>query len=154
VSRVVRRVRSVPIRNASETWAFIIDLLAPPDDAMRTELEIAGNVAAMLISEEHSAEAPILLSGCGPQVRVYTIHGDGAVDGGSANEMALTLTPSESWALRLPATGPDLALAEAAFDNLDHVTIYDPATEGASHDQSSHAGRGDRIHVDLDALEE
>jgi hypothetical protein len=150
----VRRIRSVPIRNASDTWAVIIDLLAPTDDAMRSELETAGNVAAMLISEEHSAEAPILFSGCGPQVRMYTIHGDAAVEAESANETALTLTPSESWELGLPATGPDLALAAAAVRDLDHVTIYDPAAGGASQEQSSHARCGDRVHVDLDALEE
>lgn len=154
MTRIVRRIRSVPIRNATDTWAVIVDLLASTDDAMRAELETAGNVAAMLISEEHSAEAPMLLSGCGPQVRVYTIHGDEAVDGGSANETALTLTPSESWELKLPATGPDLALAASAVCNLDHVMIYDPAADGASQEQASHAGRRDRIHVDLDALEE
>lgn len=154
MTRVVRRIRSVPIRNATDTWAIIVDLLAPTDDAMRAELETAGNVAAMLISEEHSADAAMLLSGCGPQVRVYTIHGDGAVNGGSANETALTLTPSESWELKLPATGPDLTLAASAVRNLDHVTIYDPAAEGVAQEQSSQAGRGGRIHVDLDALEE
>lgn len=154
MTRVARRVGAVPVRTASEAWEFIVGMITTSERSMHADLVTAGNAAAMLISEEHTSMAPILLSGCGPQVRIYTLHGDRALDDGSGNEMALNIMPSDSWELALPATGTDFALAAAEVGGLEHITIYDPTVEEPSADSSSNGDRRGRIHLDLGPLEE
>lgn len=153
MSRVARRIRAIPVRTATDTWEFIVDLIASNDRALRSELALAGNAAAMLIAEEHTAGAPILLSGCGPQVRIYTLHGDNALDPAVANELPLTLAASSAWQLALPTNEPDLELALTAIRDLEHVTVYDSAGGEAVVEPSSDRDREDRIHVDLKYLE-
>ena len=153
MSPTARRIRSVPVRTATDTWTFIVDLITSGDGAMRAELGRAGNTAAMLIAEEHTAEAPIILLGRGTQVRLYTLHGDDAVDGAAANELPLTLSPSSGRQLALPATGSDFDLAVTGTRGLEHIAIYDPTFGGASADPSANGQHQERIHVNLEHLE-
>ena len=96
------------------------------DDTIREKLVQIGNVASMLISEEHTAPNPIVPTGCGPQVRLYTLHGSTAIDGTNVNENSLTITAADTWQLSLPASGEDFDLAVAALMEVTNVDVYDP----------------------------
>ena len=81
-----RRFASVPERTASETWRAIVDSLDPPADE-RQILEAATGALSIVIAEEVTAMEPIVLTGCGPQVRVYTVYGQDSVDGDNVIEL-------------------------------------------------------------------
>lgn len=154
MTTIARRVRSIPVRTATETWALIVDMLTAADDTIRKELVQIGNVASMLISEEHTAPNPIILTGCGPQVRLYTLHGSAAIDGTNVNEQSLTITAADTWQLSLPASGEDFDLALAALSGVTKVDVYDPSAGSPSTTQTnSDTDAPRRIAVDLSALE-
>ena len=154
MTAIARRVRSTPVRTGTETWALIVELIAATDDTFRAALKAVGNAASMVISEEHTVTDPIVLSGCGPQIRIYTLHGSAAIDGAGANEAPLTITRGEAWQLSLPASGADLDLAGAALAGSAHIDVYDPSISTSiattHHTMSS---RRAPVVVDLSALE-
>ncbi len=122
---IARRIRANPVRTTGETWQFISDLICAHDDSMRTQLNEAANVAAMLISEEYTRFNPINVSGCGPHVRIYTLHGEAAIDDVDAKEDELRLTASDDWEISLPAEGDDFEIASRALSDVNHITVYD-----------------------------
>jgi hypothetical protein len=157
MTTIARRVRSTPVRTATETWAVIVDLLSSNDTVMRGDLHAVGDVAAMLICEEYPCDHPILLSGCGPQIRIYTLHGSAAIEGDLANESPLTITTGAAWRLSLPAHGADLRLAAPYLPDTGHVITYDPdANEFKAIAQTATVAPTTiprRVSVDLSALE-
>lgn len=123
---IARRIRANPVRTTGDTWQFITDLLCSHDDSTRTQLNEAANVAAMLIGEEYTRCNPINVSGCGPHVRIYTLHGEEAIDGTDAKEDELLLTASDDWGISLPAEDDDFEIASRALSDVNHITVYDP----------------------------
>lgn len=155
MTSVARRIKATPVRTASETWALMVELISAADDSIRTDLETAGNAAAMLIAEEHTQADPIILSGCGPQVRLYTLHASAAMDGAAANEQPLALnTPADDWKLALPATGVDFDIAQTAVEGNAHVCIYNPTQDSTREAAASVADVSPPVLVDLTALED
>jgi hypothetical protein len=116
-SVVVRRVASTPSRTASETWAFIISLLAPdPKSQVRAELAAATGVGCSAISSEATKEDPIIVHGTGPSVRVYCVFGDDAITGEAVNEDPLTQTPTEGdWLMSIPCPPEDLKWSQSSL---------------------------------------
>lgn len=108
-----RRVASVPRRMPAETWRRICDLVCQADDPARAELDSVLGVAALLISEEYTADQPIVFGGAGPQVRFYTVHNDEALEADLDDELPLAVAVTDGdWRVSLPARAPDLEWAE------------------------------------------
>jgi len=154
MTAMARRIRAIPVRTASGAWAFVVDLIVSGNDEMRPYLKRAGNAGAMVIAEEHTQLSPMVLSGCGPQVRIYTLHGPTAIDGDCANEQGLVITATEDWILAIPATGADFDLVDAALAGIAHVTVYDPDKSKASTASATAPRARGRVTVDLNALRE
>lgn len=152
---IARRIRSTPVRTSYDAWALIVDLVSASDDRFRSHLEGVSDVAAMLIAEEHTAADPMVLRGCGPVVRFYTLHGLASIEGTNANEQALQLEASDDWELALPASGVDFKLAEEGVAPAEHVSVYDTAESAAEPGpaKATTAPRG-RAAVDLSVLED
>lgn len=129
---VSRRIRAIPVRTSTETWRVVSQLLDGGSGALQPNLNQAANVAAMLISEEYTHKNPIILTGCGPRVRVYTLHAESAILGHSANELPLALNHGADWIVSLPGCGTDLALALDGLTGVDHVSAYDCATRSSA----------------------
>src|SRR5262249_10711616 len=110
-----------------ETWARIVELVSEPKSDARAELEGVTSVAAMLIADEYAMTEPITIAGSGSLVRVYTLHGDDAIAADLSDEDELSFDPTdgESWLLPLPASGPDVAAAEALLVSAPHVEVRD-----------------------------
>ena len=153
MTTIARRVRSTPVRTATETWEAIVGMFANPETSLCDTLAAVGNTAAMLIAEEHTCGSPIVLTGCGPQVRIYTLHGPAAIDGANENEQSISVTPSDGWQLRLPASGDDVRFAYEAVRGVDHVEVYDADTDNQSDPAPTQAAASRPIAVDLSALE-
>lgn len=126
---VARRLASVPCRTSVDTWRRVVDLVSADASPSRTELLSITSVASMLIAEEYTKTAPVTISGGGPLVRIYTLHGEDAIDHDLDDEAALAFDPTagDSWLLSLPAAGADVAIARAAVATAAHVVVRDLA---------------------------
>ncbi|MCY4087901.1 MAG: hypothetical protein OXG37_13730 [Actinomycetia bacterium] len=134
MSVVARRIASVPRRTSVETWRRIVELVTTDSSDARTELDSVASVASSLIADEHAKSWPITLSGSGPFVRIYTLHGDDAVEADLSDEAELSfdLTLGESWLLSLLAGGADFAVATKLVAGAPHVEVRDVGAATAS----------------------
>jgi hypothetical protein len=128
---VARRVASVPSRTSVQTWQRVVELVAADGSPARAELSSITSAASMLIAEEYAKVAPITISGGGPLVRVYTLHGDAAIEHDIADEPELAFDPTagEDWTLSLPAEGDDVEIVRAAVNGARHVEVRDVAND-------------------------
>lgn len=106
-----RRVASTPVRTAAQTWEKIVELLAPdPGCAARKELGAAAGIACSSISSEATKDAPIVVWGSGPRVRVYCAFDEDAITNDGVNEEALPKSPLKGdWQMSIPCLRDDLA---------------------------------------------
>jgi hypothetical protein len=116
---VARRVAAVPSRTSVQTWQRVVELVAADGSPARAELSSITSAASMLIAEEYTKAAPITISGGGPLVRVYTLHGDAAIEHDITDEPELAFDPTagEDWTLSLPAEGDDVEIVRAAVND-------------------------------------
>lgn len=107
---VKRTVASVPARTASETWAVIVDLIAPdPHSAAHRDLDAVAGVAASLITDEALRDDALVVHGAGPRLRIYCVYGDDAIEGDRASEGALSFVATDGeWNMSLPCAEEDL----------------------------------------------
>jgi hypothetical protein len=107
---MARRIISTPVRTASETWQKIASLLAPdPFSDARKEIEKVAGVACASISSEATKDAPIVVWGGGPRVRVYCLFDDDAITGENASEDALPKSPTDgNWKMSIPCPPEDV----------------------------------------------
>jgi hypothetical protein len=129
VSVVIRNIASVPVRTSVGTWKAIVDLLAPAPGLGRDELLAVTNAAAILISEEYTAQAPIIVvPASGARVRVRTVHGEDAI-ATQSEERALTVSPclGTNWSVSLPCGIDDVDEIRAALDAHTQITVRDLA---------------------------
>lgn len=153
MTTIARRIASTPVRTATETWSLIRDLMSVAGLNIAHQLGLAANAACMLIAEEHTKADPIVITGCGPLVRIYTLHGNDAIDGSTVNEQPLTISAKSDWRLAIPASGPDYGLAETALASAVHVTVYDPAATADDQSLADQPVGHQPLMIDLSALE-
>lgn len=130
MSVVSRQMPSVPVRTSVATWNAIIDLLTPPGANARTELTAVTSTAAMLIAEEYTREAPIvIMPATGDRVRIYTVHGTAAVDSEDPAPLATWPLADPGWRISLPCGADDLDDVRPALRAYPCFEIRD-TTEG------------------------
>lgn len=127
MSTVARRIRATPQRAASDAWQVIVDLIAPKDGPARRELIGVEGIASSLITTESPKDAPMVVRGKGPRVRLYCLYDDEAVSGDDANEGALAECPTDGdWVMSLPADADDVAwVREALAKKSERVKVRD-----------------------------
>lgn len=154
MSVVARRLASVPRRTSVETWQRLIDLVSADGSPARTELASITSVASMLIAEEYSESTPVTISGGGPLIRIYTLHGDDAIEHELDDEAELAFDPTDgdSWVLSLPAAGPDVEIARAAVAGAPHIEVRDVAEAERSAAAARTSPMPDLV-LDLEELE-
>lgn len=142
MSVISRRVSSVPVRTSVGTWNAVIALLTAPGQAARGSLEAITNIAAMLITEEYTRDAPIVITPpAGPRVRIYTLHGAAAIDGGEDESPLATWPLAESgWRLSLPCGIEDIDDIRTALAPYPHIDVRD-TTDGITVDVAAPAPR-------------
>jgi hypothetical protein len=142
-SVVARRIAAVPVRTSSETWHAIVDLLCAPGSAAHRDLTAITSVAAILISEEYTREAPIVvMPASGPRVRVQTVHGTEAIEHiGEETPLYGEWLTEAGWSMSLPCGAADLEEITAAVIGIPAVTVRD-MSEGITVQVQSAAGPG------------
>jgi len=139
-SVVARRIIATPARQASGAWAKMVDLLAPDQKSTaRKELESVAGIASSLISEEAFRDAPAVVRGKGPRVRLYCLYNDDAISGEDASEAPLATVPTEGeWKLSLPCPSDDLEWVQAALKNKStRITARDLSEPVTDEDEDS-----------------
>jgi hypothetical protein len=124
---ITRRIGSVPVRTGTETWHAIVSLIAEPGSEAQTRLNSITGIAAMLIAETYTQEAPvIIIPSSGSRVRVYTVHGDEAEET-TGDETALAYWPTSDtgWSISLPCGSDDLGFASARLASTPEITVRD-----------------------------
>lgn len=105
----------------------IANLLAPEAGAARDELDRASGVISMLIADEVTRDRALVVTGTGPQIRIYTVHGDDAVDGSSVSERPLSTVPTAgTWTLSVPVADEDAMWVGVELAGLPHIAIAEP----------------------------
>jgi hypothetical protein len=125
---VARRVASIPVRLASETWRRVVELVAPTNTAARDELLQVTGIAASLITREVMKESAIVVAGEGPRIRVYCVYGEDAIEGARVNEADLVSSPagSSTWTVSLPCPAEDLSWVQASLERISsRITARD-----------------------------
>ncbi len=113
---VARKVGATPSRPAAEAWQVIVDLLAPAASTARDELLSIEGIASSLIASQAMKDAPIVIYGSGPRVRIYCLYDEEAIEGEQANEQKLATCPTENdWAMSLPAPSEDINWVQSSL---------------------------------------
>jgi hypothetical protein len=126
-STIARQIAAVPARTSSETWQAIADLLARPGSVEHQDLTAITGVAAILISEEYTRDAPIIvIPASGSRIRLRTVHGMDAIEAIS-NERPLYgggLT-EPGWRMSLPCGTDDVEEMAVALAATPAITVRD-----------------------------
>jgi hypothetical protein len=109
----------------------------------------------MLVAEEYASVAPITVSGGGPLLRIYTLHGADSIEHDLDEETPLSFDPTtgDSWSLSLPALGDDVHTANEALTSAPHVTARDAAAIEASVSASTSQATARPFVPDIEELE-
>lgn len=151
---VARRIIATPVRSASEAWAVIVGLLAPQSgSAAHQELLAVGGIACSLITDETLRDAPAVVYGSGPRVRLYCLYDDEACTGENASEAPLTFdATAEEWQMSLPCHADDLDwVQEALKKRSTHVTARD-MTAAVEAEQSVTDNAANNVVVNREAF--
>lgn len=155
MSVVARRIAAIPARTSVETWNAVVDLLAEHGSSGRGQLAAVTNIGAMLIAEEYTSQAPIVVTTPeGPRVRIYTVHSLDAVDA-LADELPLATWPlSESgWAVSLPCGVADLDDVVEALTGHPQITARDVADGSAVQVSDGRMRTVTSLEVDVEEME-
>lgn len=113
-----RTFKSAPERDASRTWAAIVDLLTQGKSSdARTELLAVAGIAASVIADQAPKDAAITVTCDGPRTRIYCLYDDDAIEDSDANEGPLGFDPLKGdWRVSLPCLADDLAWVQNALN--------------------------------------
>lgn len=143
MSTVARRTfRSIPHRNALETWTAIVALLTQGQTGPAyNELIAVAGVASSLITDQTPRDAAIIVTCDGPRTRIYCLYDDDAIDGGDANEDKLGYNPlNGDWAVSLPCTAEELDWVSGALrKHSTRITARDSAETTTAKEESTAA---------------
>jgi hypothetical protein len=80
--KVQREIASIPVRSAGETWQAILELVTGSGSVDVDTLKAASSVMESLIADEHPATVPIVVKGHGPQLVIYCLYNEAAMEAG------------------------------------------------------------------------
>lgn len=150
-----RTVPSVPVRTSVQTWNAIVELLTASGDAARASLEAITNIAAILIAEEYTRDAPIIvMPATGDRVRIYTAYGTTAIECDNETPLATWPLATPGWRLSVPCGVDDIDDIRAALRPYPFVDVRD-VTEGFAVNAAASAPRpAGTVAINYDELEQ
>lgn len=149
MSTVARRIAATPARTAISTWSVISELLSKEGSTARSELNSIEGLAASLITDEVFRDAPVIVSGSGPQVRIYCVYGEDSVDGNGVNEDVLAFNATDGdWKMSLPCNAENLDWVTRELSNKsERITARDSAKDSGAR-KSAAAANAAQIDVE------
>lgn len=143
MSTVSRRdFRSIPHRDAHQTWSVIVDLLTTGSSnaSARHELMDVAGVASSVIADQGPRIAPIVVTCDGPRTRIYCHYDDDALDDSTSNEAALGFDALQGdWQVSLPVSEEDLEWVRSALKAKSRRVVARNKEDGIAVEDSSRA---------------
>lgn len=156
MSTVVRRnFRSIPHRDASTTWAAIVELLTCGGNGVgkRQELLNVTGVASSVIADQYPRDSPIVVTCEGPRTRIYCTYDDDALDDSATNEAALGFDAlNGDWQVSLPVAEEDLGWVQAALKQHSTRVVARDKDSGLQVEQQASSTAGNAIALDIDGF--
>lgn len=155
MSTVSRKLRSTPVRSASDTWKVIVTLLASDEESSaHKELMSVIGTASSLITSEAMKDSAVVCAGCGPRVRIYCLYNEDAITGDDANESALQHCPTdEDWELSLPCPPEDLDWVNRSLkEKSNRITARDMAERLGPKDKQNEKSASASAEVNMEAF--
>lgn len=145
-SVIARRIAAIPARTSTETWQAIADLLGSSGSTAHRELTAITSVGAILISEEYTSQAPIVVMPVtGPRIRIHTVHGMDAIEAiGEETPLYGGGLTESGWSMSLPCGTDDLDQMAAELATFPAITVRD-LREGLSVQESVSANAADVV---------
>lgn len=145
-----RTFRSVPQRDAVQTWSAIVDLLTQGKTGEnRSELLAVAGIAASVIAEQGPKDAAITVTCDGPRTRIYCLYDDDAIEGSSASEDVLGFNPLKGeWRISLPCPEDDLAWVQAALKKHSNRIIARDLNDAVSDKDSASVQKSEALVLD------
>ncbi|MEJ1095355.1 MULTISPECIES: hypothetical protein [unclassified Pseudoxanthomonas] len=143
MSTVSRRdFRSIPHRDAHQTWSAIVDLLTAGSNSAsaRTELMEVAGVASSVIADKGPSTAPIVVTCDGPRTRIYCYYDDDALDESTSNEASLGFDALKGdWQVSLPVGEEDLDWVKSALKAKSSRVVARNKENGIATEESNRA---------------
>lgn len=136
-----------------EVWKMIVDLISKADLVSREELESIGGIAASVIADETPKDAPIVVAGCGPRLRIYCLYGEEAIiaDGSSEEELSWEPTAGD-WRMYLPTSGEEIEWMKSELGKrTNRITAYNFEKEQPGTDRVPSPWASD-LAIDIEAF--
>jgi len=146
MTTVARIFVSIPHRSATETWAAIVDLIAPdPKSAARRDLEAVTGVACSCIADEALETDALVVYGSGPRVRIRALYGGDAIEGDGANESRLSVVATDGeWYMSIPCRPDDIEWVQrslkAASTRVFARALGEPVDDERDQDDATSSG--------------
>tara|TARA_R110000868_G_scaffold78505_1_gene223991 strand:- start:1135 stop:1596 length:462 start_codon:yes stop_codon:yes gene_type:complete len=100
--KVRRDISSIPRRSAEETWSAIVELVTGDGSVDQDQLMAANSVMASLITDEIFRENHLTMTGVGPRLIVYLLHGTNAMELGDDVDRLNWNPTAGDWSLFVP----------------------------------------------------
>jgi hypothetical protein len=137
-----------------ETWRLITALISTHRSGAREELERVAGIAASLIADEAPTEAPIVVAGCGPRLRIYCLYGEDAIVDDNSDEAELAWNPTDgNWKMWLPSSSEDIDWVKATLaKHAERILAYDLDKKEAVGEAVEYAGPQSELSVNVEAF--
>ena len=148
---IARSIASSPKRTASETWGVIASLLDPdPKGAGHSELVKVAGIAASSIVSEAAVDAPFVVHGNGPQVRIYCVYGDDTISDDGVNEDPFQEPPAAGdWRLSIPCLPEDLHWMQRKLKSISSRISARSTGDDVGAEQSASTARAADLSINL-----
>lgn len=131
MSTIARRIAATPKRTADEAWQVISDIIADSSSPAKKVIDSITGVASAVIADEILQEAPFVIVGSGPRLKIYCEYGDGALSEDDCNEGSLVQKPLlGNWHLYIPCSPEDITWITSALVTVStFISAYDKDKE-------------------------
>jgi len=148
---VARKISSIPVRTSGETWKVIVNLISTGSSTARSELESINGIAASIIADEFPKNAPIIVIGAGPRVRIYCLYGEDAITGDDQNESTLATNPTgEDWQLYFPCPADDIEWLKKALGKVTNRAFVYDQEKGLDNQQEDNKKTATKLTINVD----
>jgi hypothetical protein len=142
--KVRREIASIPVRSAKETWQAIVALISGSDTPDAATLTAAASIMESLIADEHPANEPITVKGCGDRLVIYCRYNEDALElGADIDPLTWTPTGGPGWKITSPSEAADVSWMNGTLkDRAPRISIFDVAKPPAEEEETTKAAAG------------
>lgn len=153
MSTVRRDFRSVPSRDAVNTWSAIVDLITASSSGQeaRKELMSVAGIVSSVITDQTPKSSPIVVTCDGPRTRIYCLYDDEALDDSSSNESKLGFDATNgNWQVSVAVATEDLTWVQAALKKHTSRVVARDAATGFEVDADTKSASASAVTLDLE----